>query len=167
MDDNKLVIERIFNAPKEMVWQAWTDPALVKQWWGPAHFTAPSVKIDLTAGGKYVYAMRGPVGTEWDQVTYSAGVFKEIVPQEKLIISAYFSDEEGNMIEPTKAGMDPNFPKEMTITVLFETVDDDKSKLSIVYVEPESKEQVEAMLKSGMKEGWGSSLEKMAKVVEK
>jgi uncharacterized protein YndB with AHSA1/START domain len=71
------------------------------------------------------------------------------------------------MIEPTKAGMDPNFPKEMTITVLFETVDDDKSKLSIVYVEPESKEQVEAMLKSGMKEGWGSSLEKMAKVVEK
>ncbi len=167
MDDNKLVIERIFNAPKEMLWQAWTDPELAKQWWGPEHFSAPSIKIDLRVGGKYIFAMHGPAGSEWDKDMYSAGVYKEIVPNEKMVVTDYFSDAEGNMIEPDKSGMDPNFPKEMTITVLFETVDDDKSKLSIIYAKPESKEQVEAMLKSGMNEGWSTSLDKMAKVVEK
>lgn len=166
MDDNGLKIERIFNAPKDKVWDAWTNPKIIKQWWGPEGFTAPSIKVDLKVGGKYIYAMQGPVGSEWDKVMYSAGEYKEIVPNEKMVVTDYFSDENGNKINPDKMGQEQNFPEELTVTVLFEEIDDNQSKIVIVYPKPESKEAVEAMLKSGMKEGWLSSLDKMAKVIE-
>ncbi len=167
MDENKdLVIERIFDAPKHAVWNAWTNEELVKQWWGPEGFTAPSIKIDLRVGGKYVYAMKGPEGSAWDKVMYSAGVFKEIIRNEKLVVTDYFSDEDGNKMEPEKFGQDKNFPTEMNATILFEDIADGKTKLTIVYPTPDNKEQMEAMLKSGMKEGWQSSLNKMAKVIE-
>ena len=62
-------------------------------------------------------------------------------------------------------GMDPNFPKESTVTVLFEETQAGRTKLSIIYPEPAKKEQMEAMLKSGMKEGWNSSLDKLERVL--
>ncbi len=77
MSDKKgIVIERIFDAPRELVWRAWTDEEMTKKWWGPKDFTAPSIKIDLKVGGKYVFCMRGPKGSEWDKDMYSAGVYK-------------------------------------------------------------------------------------------
>mgnify|MGYP001614693913 CR=1 FL=1 len=78
IDKDKIVIERVFDAPVEKVWQAWTDPKMVAKWWGPEGFTAPSIKIDLRVGGKYTYAMQGPKGSQWDKVMYSSGVFKKI-----------------------------------------------------------------------------------------
>ena len=166
MNENEIKIERIFNAPKTVVWNAWTDPELIKEWWGPEGFTAPSIKVDLQVGGKYVFAMQGPEGSEWDKVMYSAGIYNEIVPNEKLVVTDFFSDENGNRMEPVKSGQDSNFPTEMKATILFEEIEDGKTKLSIIYPKPENKEQFEAMLKSGMKEGWQSSLNKLAKVVE-
>lgn len=165
MDDKGITIERVFNAPKELVYKAWTNEELAKMWWGPEGFTAPSIKMDLRVGGKYVFAMHGPEGSEWDKDMYSAGVYKEIVPNEKLVVTDYFSDEQGNVMEPAEQGQDPNFPKEMTVTVLFEDIEEGKSKLSIIYDRPESEEQFQAMLKSGMKEGWNSSLNKMEKAL--
>lgn len=53
----ELVITRIFDAPRELVWKAWTEPERVKRWWGPKVFTAPFVKIDLHVGGEYLYCM--------------------------------------------------------------------------------------------------------------
>lgn len=159
---NGLTITRIFDAPREFVWKAWTDPELITKWWGPEGFTSPSAKVDLQVGGKAIFAMRGPVGSEWDRVMYSSGVYKEIIPYEKIVTTDYFSDAEGNMIEPSAEGQDPNFPKEMTITILFEEVENGKTKLSVIYPKPETKEQMESMLKSGMEEGWSSSLNKLA-----
>ncbi|HXL81520.1 MAG TPA: SRPBCC domain-containing protein, partial [Pyrinomonadaceae bacterium] len=54
----ELVITRFFDAPRELVWQAWTDPKQLVKWWGPKNFTAPVAKIDLRVGGKYLYCMR-------------------------------------------------------------------------------------------------------------
>jgi len=157
----EIIISRIFNAPRELVWKAWTDPQHIMKWWGPEGFTAPSAKIDLRVGGKYVFAMQGAPGSEWEKVMYSAGVYKEIVPNAKLVVTDYFSDENGNMLSPADYGQDPNFPKESTVTVLFEEVEKGKTKLTIKYPKPETKEQMEAMLKSGMTEGWNSSLNKL------
>lgn len=154
-------IERVFNAPKELVWKAWTDEELAKKWWGPEGFSAPSIKMDLRVGGKYVFAMHGPAGSEWDKDMYSAGVYKEIVQFEKLVVTDYFSDENGNKIKPSEEGQDVNFPDEMTVTVLFEEVENGKTKLTIHYPKPETEAQFQAMLKSGMKEGWSSSLNKL------
>ncbi|TXI34616.1 MAG: SRPBCC domain-containing protein [Niabella sp.] len=161
MNNDGIVIDRIFDAPKELVWKAWTDEEMAKKWWGPESFTAPSIKMDLRVGGRYVFAMHGPAGTEWDKDMYSAGEYLEIIPNEKLVVTDYFSDAEGNMMEPSEQGQDSNFPKVSTVTVLFETVEEGKTKLSIIYPRPETQEQMDAMLKSGMKEGWNSSLNKL------
>ncbi|MGH7245444.1 MAG: SRPBCC family protein [Candidatus Levyibacteriota bacterium] len=161
MEDKKIVIERVFDAPKDMVWKAWTDADMVKKWWGPKMFYAPSIKIDFKVGGKYIYAMHGPAGTQFDKDMYSAGVYKEIVPMEKIVVSDYFSDENSEKISAAQMGMPEDMPDEMDVTVTFEEIDSNKTKLSIIY-SPKSQEQYEAMLKSGMQEGWGTSLDKLA-----
>lgn len=160
------VITRIFDAPREMVWRAWTEPELISQWWGPEGFTAPSINVDLKVGGKYVYAMKGPEGSEWEGTMYSAGVYVEIIPEEKIVVTDYFSDENGEMLDPADFGQDPNFPKESTITVLFENEGDDKTKVTIIYPEPATEAEYQAVLKSGMTQGWQSSMNKLAAVVE-
>jgi uncharacterized protein YndB with AHSA1/START domain len=165
MENKGLVIERIFDAPVESVWKAWTTPDLVKKWWGPEGFYAPSVKIDFRVGGKYIYAMHGPKGSEWDKDMYSAGVFKEIIPNKKLVITDYFSDELGNKLPPSTYGQANDFPDEQEVTVLFEELGVGKSMLSIIYPKPTTKEQLDAILKSGMQEGWNSSLDKLGTVV--
>lgn len=165
MEDG-ITIVREFDAPVEKVWQAWTDSNVVKKWWGPEGFSAPSIKIDLREGGKYIFAMHGPEDSQWDKDMYSAGVYKQIVPNEKLVVTDYFSDENGNMMEPSEQGQDPNFPKEMTVTILFEDAGEGKTKLSIMYPKPETEEQLQAMLKSGMNEGWQSSLNKLGEAIK-
>jgi uncharacterized protein YndB with AHSA1/START domain len=165
-DKDKIIIERVFDAPRELVWKAWTDPEIIKKWWGPEGFTAPSIKIDLRVGGKYIFAMKGPEGSEWDKVMYSSGVYKEVVPNEKIAVTDYFSDEHGNKMDPVDFGQDPNTPSEMNSVITFEDVEDGKTKLTITYQRPENEEQFQAMLKSGMKEGWSSSLNKFAEAVK-
>lgn len=157
-----ITIERIFDAPREMVWKAWTEPEMVKKWWGPEGFSAPTIKIDLRVGSKYTYAMQGPKGSEWDRVMYSSGIFKEIIPNKKIVTSDYFSDEEGNKVDPTEYGQGPDAPDEMDVIVRFEDAGEGKTKLTIHYPRPENEKHFQAMLKSGMKEGWNSSLDKLA-----
>ena len=166
MEEVGVRIERVFNAPREKVWQAWTTPEMVMKWWGPEHFTAPSASIDFRVGGKYIYAMHGPEGSEWDRDMYSAGIYKEIVPNEKIVVTDYFSDKNGNKIKPSDEGQDINFPDEMTVTVLFEEVENGKTKLSVIYPKPETEEQLQAMLKSCMNEGWQSSLNKLEEALK-
>ncbi|HEY5550031.1 MAG TPA: SRPBCC domain-containing protein [Candidatus Saccharimonadales bacterium] len=161
--ENSIVIERVFDAPLEKVWQAWTDPEMIKKWWGPEGFTAPSIKVDLRIGGKYVYAMRGPADSQWDKVMYSAGVYQEIVPNEKIVTTDYLSDEHGNRVSPSEYGMSNDLPNDHTATVKFEDAGEGKTKLSIIYAAPETEEQYQAMLKSGMTEGWKSALGKLAR----
>src|SRR5688500_147272 len=88
----ELVITRVRDAPRERVWEAWTDPEQMKKWWGPKDFTAPTVEIDLQEGGKYLNCMRSPDGQDF----WSTGVYREIVPMEKLVITDSFADEQGN-----------------------------------------------------------------------
>ena len=173
MEDG-IKIERIFDAPREKVWKAWTDPELVKKWWGPEGFSAPYAKIDFREGGMYTFAMHGPEGSEWDRDMYSSGKYKEIVPPDpsaplragKIVSTDYFSDKDGNLIKPSDEGQDASFPSEMTVTVTFEDLEDGRTKLTIHYPKPESEEHFQAMIKSGMEEGWSSSLDKLEKALE-
>lgn len=162
-----ITITRTFDAPVSEVWKAWTDPDLVKKWWGPKDFYAPSIRIDFRVGGKYVYAMHGPSGSQWDKDFYSAGTYKEIVPLQKIVAVDYFADENGEKTSPTAHGLPPDMPSEMNVTVRFEDLGENKSKLYIEYSKPKSEAQFEVMKKTGMEEGWGTSLDKLASVVEK
>ena len=155
--ERELVITRIFDAPRELVWKAWTEPERVKRWWGPKGFTAPVIKIDLRVGGKYLYCMRSPEG----QDLWSGGIFQEVVPQERIVATDYFSDKDGNKISPTQFGLSADFPAESTVTITF-TEEGDKTKLTLTYPLPESAAARDAILKSGMEQGWNESFDKLA-----
>ena len=72
---NELCLTRVYDAPVAAVWDAWTDPEQVAQWWGPRGFTLTTHSKDLRPGGTWVYTMHGPDGTDWENVT----VYHEVV----------------------------------------------------------------------------------------
>ena len=74
-DTDRMVITRVFDAPRELVWKAWTDPKYVTQWWGPKGFTAPDCKMDFRVGGKFLWCMKAPDG---EVVGWNGGEYFEI-----------------------------------------------------------------------------------------
>ncbi len=113
-----LVVKRIIDAPIEMVWTAWTEPEHVMRWWGPKYYISPSAKIDLRVGGKFVFCMRAPAD-QGGQDTYTAGVYKKIVPMKLLEFTQGLSDKDGNRIDPAQIGMPPDFPAEIRTEIVF------------------------------------------------
>jgi uncharacterized protein YndB with AHSA1/START domain len=113
-----LVVTRILDAPLELVWKAWTEPEQVMRWWGPKYYTSPSCQIDLRVGGKYIFAMQAPED-QGGQISYTSGVYNKIVPMQLLEFTQSLSDENGNRLDPAKAGMPPDFPKEAHTVVTF------------------------------------------------
>src|SRR5258707_14832773 len=93
-EPERMVITRGFDAPRGLVWKAWTDPKYVMQGWGPKGFTAPVCKMDFRVGGKFLYCMRTPDGQEG----WNGGEYHEIGPQGKKVDSMYFFCSEGNKI---------------------------------------------------------------------
>ena len=77
----ELTIARIFDAPRELMWKAWTDPEQLKLWWGPKGFTNTFHEFDLKPGGHWRFIMHGPDGTDYK----NHSVFVEIVPQERIV----------------------------------------------------------------------------------
>ncbi len=79
--ETTLNLRRTFAAPREKVFQAFTEAEILKKWWGPKEFTCPAAEIDLKVGGKYRIAMKPPEG----DVHYLKGAFREIKPPERLV----------------------------------------------------------------------------------
>lgn len=144
-----LTIERTFDAPRERVWEAWTDPEQVAQWWGPAGFTVPRSELDLRPGGSFHIDMEAPDGTIYPDT----GVFHEIKEPERLVVtSRAFEDDDGT------------FQLEVRQTVTF--VDrDGKTELTleaeVLAATPEVADALE-----GMELGWSQSLDKLAAFVD-
>jgi uncharacterized protein YndB with AHSA1/START domain len=147
----KLVISRVFDAPVEKVWKAWTDPASCRQWWGPKDFTCPVAEMDVRVGGKYFNCMKAPDGKEY----WGTGVYKEIVPLKRIVYSDSFSDEQGNVVPASYYGMAGDWPEVMEVTVSFEE-QEGKSKMVLTHTglpDKENKDMCEA--------GWNESFDKM------
>ena len=104
-----VVITRIFDAPRELVWKAWTEPEHFMRWWGPKIFTSPSCEIDLRVGGKFLWCMEWPDGRR----NYTTGEYLEIVPNERLVYTDFFADAEGNIVSAEHYGMPADFPHDM------------------------------------------------------
>jgi len=101
-----LVIERIFDAPVDLVWQMWTDPDHFKAWYGPEGASIPVAKMDVRAGGKRLIAMemRSPSGP---MQMWFTGEFREVVENERLVYTESMSDEDGNVSTADMAGQHP------------------------------------------------------------
>jgi uncharacterized protein YndB with AHSA1/START domain len=150
----RMVVTRVFDAPRELVWKAWTDPKYVMQWWGPKGFTAPICKIDFRVGGKFLFCMRTPDGQEG----WNGGEYHEIVPYEKIVSSMYFADSKGNRIEPE--GTEHEAIEGVHDVVLFEDIGNGQTKLTFI-----GNETMQNAIASGQFEGWKETLDKIAAVV--
>src|SRR5260370_18353649 len=102
-EKERMVITRVFDAPRALVWKAWTDPQYVMQWWGPKGFTAPFCKIDFRVGGKFLCCMKSPDGQEG----WNGGEYHENVPHQKIVYSLYIADSNGNKVRPSEDRMLP------------------------------------------------------------
>ncbi len=148
----ELTITRIFDAPRELVWKAWTEPERLMRWWGPKAFTAPSCTIDFRVGGVYLNCMRSPDGKDY----WSTGVYREIVPMERIVYTDSFADEKGNVVPATHYGMSADTPLEMLVTVTFEE-EKGKTKMTLRHVGfPPGTESDMASA------GWNQSFDKLA-----
>jgi len=138
-----LVITRIFDAPRSLVFKMWTDPDELVRWQGPRGFTTTIVAGDLRPGGAYRFHMRGPEGDHWVQ-----GIFREIVQPQRLVFTHAWSDAQGKPTGP-----------ETVITVTFEEVDG-KTRLTLrqeVFESPTARD-----LHRG---GWTSSLDRLDEIL--
>lgn len=152
-----MIITRIFNAPLETIWQAWTDPETYKQWMGPKGYTIPVAKIDLRVGGKSLLCMRSSEGDE----IWSTGRYLEIVPMEKIVTTDSFADQQGNVVPATHYGMGAEFPLEMQITLQFEDLGK-RTKLTLEHVGlPEGK------MADLTAAGWNESFDKLDHLVNR
>jgi len=152
----ELVITRVFDAPRELVWKAWIDPEHFKRWWGPKDYTCPFCEMDLRVGGKYLNCMRSPEGQDY----WSTGVYREIIPIERIVFTDCFADEKGNIVPATHYGLSPDFPLEMLVTVTFED-HDGKTKMTLRHIGlpagPDS---------DGAQQGWSESFDKLAESLQ-
>jgi uncharacterized protein YndB with AHSA1/START domain len=122
MSDNNIsndavVIERVFDAPVDLIWQMWTDPEHFKNWYGPKGFTVPVAKMDVRVGGKQLICMASPDGS---MKMWTTGEYLEIVPNQRLVYTDSPADENGNVVSPSAMGMPDGYPATTEVTVQLE-----------------------------------------------
>jgi uncharacterized protein YndB with AHSA1/START domain len=137
---------RVFDAPRELVFDAWTKPEHLKEWFHPDGFTTPEVEVDLRVGGIQRVAMGSPDG----EVFWSRGTYQEIQPLERLVVSDALLDKDDNpMFEvlTTVTFAERGDKTEVTVSARVEKIHDPASSGPL----------------SGMEEGWSQTLDNLAK----
>ena len=148
-NDRDLLITRVFDAPRELVFKAWTDPEQMAQWWGPRGFTNPVCEMDVRPRGALRIVMRAPDGVEHPMT----GVFHEVVEPERLSFTMVAQDQSGT---PVLEGL---------ANAAF-AEDGGKTTLTVHAGAVGLVPQAAAML-DGMGEGWSQSLERLAELLAK
>jgi uncharacterized protein YndB with AHSA1/START domain len=146
--DRELVLTRLINAPREKLFRAWTEPALLKQWFAPKPYTTPVANLDVRPGGASLVVMRDPQGNDLP----CPGVYLEVVPNERLVFTDAF----------TKA-WEPSAKPFMTGILTFENVAGQTRYTARVrhwtVVDREAHE------KMGFRQGWGQCTDQLEALV--
>ncbi len=145
----ELKLTRILNAPRELVFEAWTDPKHLAEWWGPAGFTNPVCKADAKHGGKIYIEMKSPDGTVYPM----NGTFKEIIRPEKIVFTSGALDKNGNTIF------------EVLNTVTFAN-ENGKTKLTLHAIVDDISDEARPYI-DGMDQGWSQSIDRLEAFVTK
>lgn len=124
--EREVVLTRIFDAPRELVFKAWTDPEHLMRWYAPKGCTLDVYKLDFRPGGVFQHCIRNPKAHD----CLCKGTYREIVVPERIVYTLCFSDEDGNFVEPAQVGMDREWPRETMVTVTFDECDG-KTKLTL------------------------------------
>lgn len=148
--DRELVLTRLIDAPREKLYRAWTDPALLKQWVAPLPYTTPVAELDVRPGGANFFVMRGPDGQDMP----NRGVYLEVVPNERIVVTDAF----------TTAWV----PSEKPFMTLILTFEDEGGKTRYTAtVRHWTVEDREAHEKMGFHQGWGICTDQLAALVAK
>ncbi len=144
-DNLEVRMERVFDAPRDLVWKVITDPSLIPQWWGPAKYKTIVDKMDFKVGGVWRFMHKN------DQGDYAFnGVYKEIVPNEKIVDTFEFEPMPGHILTET-----------MTLSDLPEGKTQFKQVSKYATIE-----DLDGMVASGMESGATETVERLAKLVE-
>jgi len=145
------VLERIFDAPRELVWKTWTDPELIVRWYGPNVETIVH-RLDVEPGGLWLGEMKWDDNSHYQRVEYT-----EVTPPERLVWLHSVSDAEWNVIANP---MMPDWPRVLLTTVTFDE-DGDQTKMRLTWVPHEASEAEIACFAGameGMGKGWGAGM---------
>ncbi len=143
--DRVIVLTRIFDAPRELVFKAYTDPDLVPRWWGPRRFTTTVDKMDVRPGGAWRFVSRAADGTAFA----FNGVYREISPPERLVYTFEFEGLPGHVSLETVTMEERDGRTTVTDRVLFDSVEDR-----------------DGMLRSGMEAGAAETNERFAELLD-
>lgn len=148
-EPSEFIVDRVFEAPRDLVWRAWTDPELLHRWYGPNIETVIHA-FDLRPGGAWLNEMKMRNGFDFSKM-----VFQEITPEEKLVWHHSSTDSDWNIVPNP---MMPDWPRVLLTTVTFEGRGDTTSvRLSQVPIEAADAEiACFASMMAGMENGWGS-----------
>jgi uncharacterized protein YndB with AHSA1/START domain len=122
----QVLITRMFNAPRKLVFKAWTDPDYLKHWYAPNGCTIEFFNFDLRPGGGFLSLLTNPAGHD----CRCKSTFLEIKAPERLVFTIAFADEQGNLMTSEQAGVDADWPSETVVTVTFEE-QDGKTKVTL------------------------------------
>jgi uncharacterized protein YndB with AHSA1/START domain/predicted SnoaL-like aldol condensation-catalyzing enzyme len=143
--EREVVMTRTFDAPRRLVWMAYTDPKLIPRWWGPRYLTTTVEKMDLKPGGVWRFVSRAPDGGEFG----FHGVYREIVPPERIAWTFEFEGMPGHVSVDTVRLEEHEGMTRVTVTSLFKT-----------------KEDRDGMVASGMESGQTESTERLDELLK-
>ncbi len=153
--EHELEITRVFEAPRELVWRAWTEAELFQRWYGPKGFTIPHCTIDLRVGGTHLFCMRSPGG----QDMWFTGTYREIQPVERLVKTEGFADAQGKAVPATHYGMEG--PPMENLFILKLEAQGKKTRMTLRH-----EGLPVGAGREGAGEGWRQAFEKLAVVLE-
>jgi uncharacterized protein YndB with AHSA1/START domain len=146
--ERELEITRVLDAPRALVFAAWTDPKHMARWWGPKCFITPVCEVDARPGGALRIVMRGPDGAEYPM----SGTFREVVEAERLVFVSTPEDTRGNPLAET------------VTTVTFADVDGGKTKL-VLHTRAVGLAPIAAQMFEGMEAGWTQTIDRLVELV--
>ena len=151
--EKSVTITRHFKAPRDLVWQVWTDPKHIKEWFGPESFTNPVVEGEVKVGSIMHITMHGPAGTDFDRDLPCTLLYREVVPGLKLVF-------ENEPVAP-----DGSRVMESLTTVTFS--DEDGGTRMVMETTAKALVEYAVGYLNGMEQGWAGSFEKMRRLLEK
>ena len=152
----EFVISRAFDAPRELVWKAWTEPERMKKWWGPKGADILKLAIDFRVGGTNHYCMRYANQDMWGKMVY-----REIKAPERIVWVNSFSDEKGGL---TRHPLAPKWPIQL-LTTLTLTEQGGKTTVTIQWLPLSPTEEERKMFEAGhgsMQQGWTGTFDQLA-----
>ena len=135
----EMILTRVFDAPRELIWKLWTEREHIRKWWGPKGFTLPGCEMDFRPGGTYRFVMRGPGGED----NPFHGVYREIVRNERIVFTAILE----------------NLPGHELVTIVTFADEGGKTKVTVRQTTPPGEAG------RGQNQGWSETLERLADLI--